>query len=153
MNRICPKILLENPLMTANIKGSEQFPQLCGSVRFYCALKGSLIVAEFFSLPSECGIFALHIHEGSCCCGDRKDPFADAGMHYNPTDSQHPYHAGDLPSVFSSCNGYSWTSFYTSRFAPQDVKGRTIILHSMPDDYRSQPSGNAGDKIACGVIC
>ena len=43
-------------------------------------------------------------------------------------------------------------AFYTERFLPQELPGKTVIIHSMPDDYRSQPAGDAGERIACGMI-
>lgn len=51
-----------------------------------------------------------------------------------------------------SHNGIAWMEVYTGRFYPEEVIGRTIIIHGMPDDFRSQPSGNSGEKIACGEI-
>lgn len=48
--------------------------------------------------------------------------------------------------------GIAWCQFYTNRFYPEDIIGNTVIVHDMPDDFRSQPSGDAGVKIACGVI-
>lgn len=74
-----------------------------------------------------------------------------ADGHYNPNHTEHPNHAGDLPPLLSN-NGYAFLGFYTNRFHPEDVIGRTIIIHVNPDDFVSQPSGNAGEMIACGVI-
>lgn len=60
-------------------------------------------------------------------------------------------HAGDMP-VLEGNRGRAWTAFYTERFTPEQVKGKTVIIHSMADDYRSQPSGDSGEKVACGTI-
>ena len=64
---------------------------------------------------------------------------------------KHPRHAGDLPPVLSN-DGTAWMEIYTGRFYPMDVVGRTIVLHEMPDDFKTQLSGDSGMKIACGEI-
>ena len=97
------------------------------------------------------GFFGFHIHEGNACTGDAEDPFADTKGHYNPEKEEHPRHAGDLPPVLSN-DGTAWMEIYTGRFYPMDVVGRTIVLHEMPDDFKTQPSGDSGMKIACGEI-
>ena len=63
----------------------------------------------------------------------------------------HPYHAGDLPPLFGS-GGVAVSVFLTDRFHLEDIIGKTVIIHSSPDDFTTQPSGNAGAKIACGEI-
>ncbi|MGN1098421.1 MAG: superoxide dismutase family protein, partial [Clostridia bacterium] len=78
-------------------------------------------------------------------------PFADALGHYNPTAQLHPNHAGDMPPlILNGSNAY--LSFITGRFRLEEVIGRTVIVHSHHDDFTTQPSGGAGEKIACGVI-
>ncbi len=79
------------------------------------------------------------------------DAFANAVGHYNPKKVQHPAHAGDLPPLLVE-NGIAWMAVYTSRFYPDDVVGKTVVVHDMPDDFRTQPSGGSGEKIACGEI-
>ena len=145
------KILLQRPCCTAFISGSESYKDVHGTVSFFKACTGSLVVAEIFNLPSENGVFAMHIHNGMSCTGNLDDPFADAGSHLNFTDEKHPFHTGDLPALFSN-NGYAWNAVYTNRFQPIQVKGYPVIIHSAPDDYHAQPSGNSGNKIACGII-
>ena len=148
--------LRRNPDARATVKGSAKYPQLSGAVRFYQTRHGVLVFAELFGLPETadpCGsrIFALHIHSGSSCTGDSTDPFADALAHYNPGICPHPAHAGDLPPLFSN-HGYALQMFLTDRFTVREIIGRTVIVHSGPDDFTTQPSGNAGNKIACGQI-
>lgn len=63
----------------------------------------------------------------------------------------HGNHAGDFPVLFSN-NGYSRMIFFTDKFEAEEVIGKSVIIHENPNDYRSQPSGNAGKRIACGVI-
>ena len=85
------------------------------------------------------------------CSGSQEDPFANAGMHYNPDNCQHPYHAGAMPPLFG-VDGAALLLFLTNRFSVQEIIGRTVIIHARPDDFMTQPSGNSGEKIACGVI-
>lgn len=108
-----------------------------------------LVTVWMRGLPdNETGFFALHIHEGSDCSGPG---FPTTGSHYNPDGVPHPRHAGDLPPLLS-CRGEAYLQVLTDRFTIPDVMGRTVVIHSGPDDFRSQPAGNAGEKIACGVI-
>lgn len=140
---------------TAKISGSEKYPDIYGIVCFKESELGIIVEAEVFNLPigetCSSGIFGFHIHEGTSCSGDEKDPFKDAKAHFNPKNCPHPYHAGDLPPLFGN-RGYAKMSVLTDRFTLDEIIGRVIIIHSMPDDFTSQPSGNAGEKIACGII-
>ncbi len=138
----------------AKVCGSAEYPHLHGIVRFQQRKHGVQVTAEIFGLPSQDaqGIFAFHIHEGCNCTGTESDPFADAGSHYNPGDTPHPDHAGDLPPLFGN-NGYACLSVLTCRFNVSEIIDRVIIIHSQPDDFTTQPSGKAGTKIACGRIC
>ena len=77
--------------------------------------------------------------------------FASAGGHYNPKNCPHPAHAGDLPPLFGN-QGYAWQGFYTERFIPDDVVGKAVIIHGQRDDFTTQPAGDAGSRIGCGVI-
>ena len=127
-----------------------------GYVRFYQTPGGVLVAAEIHNLPDKdrparSGVFGFHIHGGSRCTGNADDPFADAGMHYNPDNLDHPYHAGDLPPLFSNC-GSALSIVLTRRFSLDEVIGRTVIIHAQPDDFTTQPSGNSGEKLACGRI-
>jgi Cu-Zn family superoxide dismutase len=79
------------------------------------------------------------------------DPFSEAMTHYNPNNCLHPFHAGDLPPLFGS-RGYAFSVFLSDRFSLSDVLGKTVIIHGNPDDFTTQPSGNAGEKLACGVV-
>ncbi len=136
----------------AQIRGSSTYPQIKGMVFFYRFRRGTVVVADITGLPeTETGIFGFHIHEGNACTGDGKDPFGDTKGHYNPYGLSHPMHAGDMPVLFGN-NGKAWSAFYTNRFMPGEITGKTVVIHDMPDDYKSQPAGNAGMKIACGVI-
>ena len=138
------------PDAIAEILGGVDAPQLSGCVRFYQENGYVLIVARISGLPRESGsgFFGFHIHQGGNCCGTG---FSDTGSHYNPTVQAHPEHAGDLPPLLW-CQGNAYLSVRTDRFSVKDIIGKTVVIHSEPDDFHTQPAGNAGKKIACGVI-
>lgn len=136
----------------AKIKGSDRFPKLEGSVTLCEMVDGVHVTARIFNLPKGNSVFGFHIHQGESCTGNSDDPFGDTGAHYNPDNYPHPYHRGDMPPLFSN-SGSAVMSFVTDRFSLGEVLGKAVIIHSMPDDFTTQPSGNAGEKIACGIIC
>lgn len=149
-------VMTRRPHSFANICGSDEYPDIRGQVRFFQTTHGTLVVTEVFGLPREymeCqdAIFAYHIHEGNMCAGNCIDPFGQAMSHYNPGMCEHPYHAGDLPPLFGN-DGYAFSVFLTDKFCACEIIGRTILIHSAPDDFTTQPSGNSGARIACGVI-
>ena len=144
------------PDAAAVIEGSESYPEINGTVRFYRASNGVLVWAEVLGLPyspapCEADVFGFHLHSGDSCTGNDTDPFADALTHYDPDSCPHPAHAGDMPPLFGN-RGYAFSAFLTDRFTVNEIIGRTVIIHSGVDDFSSQPAGNAGKKIACGVI-
>lgn len=133
----------------ANIRGSDKAPLLSGQVKFYQKKNYVLVSVSVTGLPmSKYGFFGFHIHEGDNCKGA---DFSGTGSHYNPTNTQHPSHAGDLPPLML-CNKGAFMIVATDRFKVADIIGKTVVIHSMPDDFTSQPAGNAGTKIACGII-
>lgn len=149
-------VLRRFPNAKATLRGSGEYPSIHGKVYFYQTKYGVLVVSEINGLPDDeikCDspVFGFHIHEGGSCTGNSDDPFADALGHYNPDNCEHPHHAGDMPPLFSN-NGYAFSVFLTDSFLVSEVKGKTVIIHSMPDDFKTQPSGDSGKKIACGVI-
>ena len=102
----------------------------------------------------------LHIHEkGDCSSGDGMS----AGGHYNPAGKPHgdhrsggERHAGDLPNLRADGYGNASATFDTTGITvgggSADIIGKGLIVHRDPDDYKSQPAGNAGPRIACAVI-
>ena len=103
-------------------------------------------------------VHGLHVHaNGDCSAADA----SSAGGHFNPTKQMHrngdEHHAGDLPNVTADQNGQINAVLYIKGLTIKadeltDIQGRSVVLHADPDDYQSQPSGNAGQRIACGVI-
>ncbi len=149
-------LLTKKPHAEATIKGSAAHPHIRGTARLYQTKEGVLLAVNVKGLPRHPGpcasrIFGFHIHEGAACTGNAEDPFANAGMHYNPKGCGHPEHAGDLPPLFGN-QGQAFMAVLTDRFTVKEVLGRALIVHDAPDDFTSQPSGNSGNKIACGII-
>ena len=138
------------PDAVAKIQGGMDAPQLSGCIQFYQENGCVLIEARIFGLPkeSETGFFGFHIHQGEGCSGT---DFSETGNHYKSVGQMHPKHAGDLPSLLE-CQGSAYLSVKTDRFSVNEIIGRTVVIHSDPDDFHSQPVGNAGKKIACGAI-
>ena len=144
------RLISKRPVATANIRGSGEHAGLRGVVRFYQLPGAILVEADIFGLPNNsAGFYGFHIHEGRNCDGKE---FSGTEEHFGSGVMQHPRHAGDLPPLLSR-NGYAYMAVMSDRFSIQDVLGRTVVVHKMPADLKTQPAGNAGRKIACGVIC
>lgn len=108
------------------------------------------------------GEHGLHIHEtGACTAPD----FTSAGGHFNPTDAGHGLlnpdgpHAGDLPNIWIEADGSADYTVTTDLISLEpgdrsvfDSDGSAVVIHSGPDDYLTDPSGDSGDRLACGVI-
>ena len=104
--------------------------------------------------------FGFHVHEkGDCSAPDG----SSAGGHFNPAQAQHgnpasgPHHAGDMVNIRSNAEGVAevdTTATGTTLHGDPntDVMGKAIVVHESPDDYTTQPSGNSGKRVACGVI-
>jgi superoxide dismutase, Cu-Zn family len=102
----------------------------------------------------------FHLHEkGDCSSPD----FKSAGDHFNPTSQQHgdpampPHHLGDIPNLKADDMGKAPVNARIEGVTlgdggSSDVVGRAVVVHADRDDYKTQPSGNSGDRIACGVI-
>lgn len=101
----------------------------------------------------------FHVHEkGDCSSGDGMS----TGGHFNPSGAPHgahgkgTHHAGDLPSLRANASGVATFSFESTTLSvgsgSTDVVGKGLIVHRDPDDYTTQPTGNAGPRLACAVI-
>ena len=101
------------------------------------------------------GDHGIHLHTVGKCEGPA---FQSAGGHWNPDGRQHGHlnpqghHQGDLPNITVSANGRGTTSFLVSHHSMADADGTSLVIHVKPDDYRTDPSGNSGDRIACAVL-
>ncbi len=133
-----------------------------GTATFTATSHGVLIQFDLKGLSP--GAHAIHIHTSGNC--DAKTAFNTAGPHFSPEPNKmhgflaaHGAHAGDLPNQFASADGTLRASVISNAFALGNGKksifdrdGAAIIVHARADDYMSQPAGNAGDRVACGVI-
>ncbi len=132
-----------------------------GSVTLTQTESGVLVEAEASGLPP--GERGFHFHEKGAC--DPKTGFESAGNHYSVEDSKHGVHssggphAGDMPNQFVGADGKLRVHVFKTdlkltpgKVSLRDSDGSALILHANADDYRSQPSGNAGDRIACAEI-
>lgn len=145
----------------ADLVGGPLAPDIRGTVYFEKEGNGTRVRVDVTGLPlyqpagngnPPIGPHGFHIHEhGVCDDGVMHNPYQSAGGHWNPTNQPHGNHAGDFPVLFSN-NGAARTCFYTDRFKPSDVVGRSVIIHLYPDDYRTQPDGDTGSRLVCGVI-
>ncbi len=145
----------------AKIKGGPLAPELTGYVYFWDIPGGTQVLAAISGLPpyqpasgdqAPIGPHGFHLHEfGDCSVGDPLNPFQAAGGHWNPDGQPHGNHVGDFPVLFSN-RGRAEMSFFTERFQVADIVGKSVIIHQNPDDYRSQPAGNAGKRLGCGIV-
>jgi Cu-Zn family superoxide dismutase len=131
-----------------------------GMVELVAAPRGILMRGRFKALPP--GVHAFHIHEVGKC----EPPFTSAGGHFNPQGHEHGLmnpkgrHAGDLPNLTVPGSGGLDVEVFVSGVALAagqpgnllDADGSALVIHAGPDDYRSDPAGNAGGRIACGVV-
>lgn len=153
----CTTMGSRGPQATAELKptagnttaGTARFEQMGSKVRVTAEIRGLKPGAQH----------GFHVHEkGDCSAPDAMS----AGGHFNPGGKPHGHygqaerHAGDMPNLVADANGVAKFSFETDVFtvAPgsASVAGRGLIVHRDPDDYTTQPTGNSGPRLACGVI-
>jgi len=121
---------------------------------------GVLLIIDVRGLPE--GLHAVHVHSVGKCEGPA---FTSAGPHFNPMNKQHGLenaagpHAGDLPDVYVEKSGTGHYEVLLDRITLGsgetsifDADGSAIVIHVTADDNVTDPAGNAGDRIACGVI-
>jgi Cu-Zn family superoxide dismutase len=133
-----------DPTTGNNTRGSVSFVQRGSDVRVSADITGLKPGSEQ----------AFHVHEkGDCSSGDGMS----AGGHFNPASKPHgpqggEHHAGDMPNLRADANGNARASFDLKGVSVEAFEGKGLIVHRDPDDYTSQPAGNAGPRVACGVI-
>lgn len=111
------------------------------------------VQAQFTGLtPGEHG---FHIHEaGDCSAADA----SSAKGHFNPTAKAHGHHdsdnrhGGDMPNLSANAQGEAKINVAVKGVTLKEIIGRSVVVHADPDDYKSQPAGNSGKRVACGVI-
>ena len=145
------------PPKTVELK--DQKGKVVGTVLLLDTPHGLLVRGALMGLPP--GTHAIHFHETGKC----ESPFKSSGGHYNPGKKNHGVldpgglHAGDLPNLVIPKNGKLEFELFAANLTLADgpntvldADGTALVIHVKADDYKSQPAGDAGDRIACGAI-
>jgi len=162
------------PVPTPPLPPAQVTPSVAKAEAALASASGSIVSGRVVLLPVAQGVritgtigglraggsFGFHLHErGDCSAVDA----ASAGGHFNPTGAAHgrnasgPHHLGDMDNLVADGEGVVQIDRVLGGVslgggAGNDILGRALIVHADPDDYRSQPSGNAGARVACGII-
>lgn len=132
------------------VTGKVEFVEMDSKVKMHATIKNA-----------SPGYHAIHIHEhGDCSASDGKS----AGGHWNPGNTAHgkwgegEHHAGDIGNILVGEDGKGTLDLETDKWCLgcgdplKNILGKAIVVHDGPDDFVSQPSGNAGNRVACGEI-
>lgn len=155
-----PALAQDAKTATANVMDLEG--KSLGTLELMSTGTGVHISGQLSGLPA--GDHGIHIHEKGDC--DAAGKFESAGGHFNPTSHKHGKdnpegpHAGDLQNITVPPEGAGALVDLTDENVTLaegenslfDADGSAIVVHADPDDYKTDPSGNSGDRIACGVI-
>ena len=138
--------------LSGNTLGTVQLTEMNGGVH---------ITGDLTGVPN--GEHGFHIHETGTC--DPATEFESAGAHFEPGGHEHGTenpegpHAGDLPNISADDDGAAALDLHNTTVTLSegeaslaDADGSALVLHASADDYKTDPSGNSGDRIACGVI-
>ncbi|HEY8191533.1 MAG TPA: superoxide dismutase family protein [Alphaproteobacteria bacterium] len=148
----------QNATGTANVSLVGAQGQSVGVAKLRSLPKGILVSMDVNGLAP--GWHGVHIH-GVGNCADHGNHFQNAGGHAALAWQEHGYmnekgpHMGDLPNMWVGADGSGKAEFYTDLMMQgdlQDADGSAIMIHAGADDYRSQPAGGSGERVACGVI-
>jgi superoxide dismutase, Cu-Zn family len=153
-----PSILVAQERARADLKNAEG--KTVGTADLRQTKEGVLIALRLTALPP--GLHAVHVHAAGKCEGPA---FTSAGAHFNPLNMKHGLkspdgpHAGDLPDLFVNKDGVGRyevlvqsISLGAGKLSVFEPDGKSIVVHATADDNVTDPAGNSGDRIACGVI-
>jgi len=143
--------------MTVSLTGAPTDTDFAGTVSVTPEGSGVRIVADVAGVDTD-GKHGIHVHENGMCDheGEGGQHFTSAGGHFNPAGSDHacpptdPRHAGDLGNIEVS-GGIGHMELSVPNLTADQLNGKALILHAGEDDCKTQPTGNAGDRLACGV--
>ena len=152
----CSHMSLRSPSATATLAPTKG-NQAAGTVNFL--QRGTVVYVDARITGLSPGLHGFHVHEkGDCRAADG----SSAGGHFNPTGAAHggpgspARHAGDLGNLTADANGIAVYKVEVTGISLEtgsdSIIGRAVIVHAEPDDLHSQPAGNAGARIACGLI-
>jgi Cu-Zn family superoxide dismutase len=150
----------ERRFRTAEVHFENAERQMVGEAVLRETAHGVLVTATLRGLPP--GEHGFHVHERGTC----EPPFESAGAHFNPTGRAHGFedadgpHAGDLPNLIVPESGEVRVEMLAPELSLEegrrgsivDRDGAALVVHAGPDDYSSDPAGNAGGRIACGIV-
>ena len=146
----CASTPTTGPVAEATLE-ARSGSKVAGTASFVSEMNKVRITARVSGLtPGEHG---FHVHDsGDCSAADA----SSAKGHFNPGGSSHGHHAGDMPNLVADASGNASISVELSQFelneGPNGIIGRSVVVHADPDDYKSQPAGNSGQRVACGTI-
>jgi Cu-Zn family superoxide dismutase len=152
------------PMAGANASMRDSGGRDLGTLRVLLTSTGARVTGTLAGVPA--GEHGFHFHQTGRCEPAGETAFASAGGHYNPAGREHGTlnpagpHAGDLPNVTAGADGrvalpdsgLTVAMSETARAGLFDADGAALLLHAAADDYRTDPSGNSGARIACGVL-
>jgi len=152
----CATMMAGGPSATAVLEATKG-NTAGGSVNFVQKGDKVTVAARVSGLAP--GSHGFHIHDkGDCSSGDGMS----AGGHFNPQGKPHAHpatadrHAGDMPMLVADASGDATVTadldVITLGAGAADIVGRSVIVHQDPDDFKTQPTGNSGARVACGVI-
>lgn len=145
---------------TVTLQGAPEDTDFAGTLTISPSGTGVSIVADVAGVDKD-GKHGIHVHENGMCehhpTGDSAKPFSTAGGHFNPAGTEHacpptdPRHAGDLGNI-TVTGGKGHLELTVNNLSMDQLTGKAIILHAGEDDCKTQPTGNSGDRLACGVV-
>lgn len=154
-------VFAQDGAMTATAEFTGKDDKTSGRALLTEGKDGVLIEVEISGLPAGTWV-GFHVHETGAC--DAGGGYETAGGHFNGGDEdvEHGFlaangpHDGDMPNQYVGADGVLRAHVYNTSASLNDdddrIRGRSLMIHARPDDYRSQPSGGAGDRLACAVI-